>query len=227
MMRFRESPEPELKAELSALDLLFVGYAAAAAFLPGPCEGGTPASLDIGGDQYRTILDGLTSTPPEPQALRALVANSLMLKIPQPLIDAAAGAVETLIRNAPNGDPGEDLAGLASHLAQLSAATRHPALAEQIRILCRAARRQHPPRIDPLMEFEAAIMASAAHAETAAYGSLLGSWLEELCTESKGTVDAMNLHHHISLMVYRDSTLWGTLAPALALSDAARRAKAM
>lgn len=225
LVRFRDRPEPELKAELFALDGLFVGYAAAAAFLPGPCEGGTPAVADIGAEQSRTILEGLTATPPEPEALRALVANGLILRIPQALTDAAAATVEALIRNSPNADPGEELAGLASHLAQLAATTRHPPLAAQVRTLCRAARRQVPPRIDPLIEFEAAIMASAAHAEPDDYGALLGSWLEELCTESKGAVEAMNLHHHITLMAYRDPTLWGRLAPALALSDAAAKTK--
>lgn len=211
--------QDELATACSSLRELFVDYTAAAAFLPGPCEGAGQAPLAPEAEGRDGILHALQQRPVGPDAFLRLIGMGLMFRVDRELVDAAVAALRDLIQEAALGGPNREVEQLLPHLAHLAGVTRDAELATQVRVLCRVARRQTPPHLDTLTEFEVCLLACAAHEDVQSYRRELASWLEELTYGAASRGATINLELHLQFMAYRDPDLWPHLAPALSLAE--------
>ena len=189
-------------------------------FFPGPCEGGITPEAHLSDDLRNELEAGLKQNPPKLEALTLLFAHSRVFQLTPETTTMAVDALRRMMVDAHDPTSMEPLSPLIPQLAVVAAVGRDAELADQVRILCRIARRHDPPQITPSIEFQACLGAAAAHRDFESYGRLLGDWLEELCRGVMSVDEAYQLMACLDFLVYRAPRLWPMLAPALNLAKA-------
>lgn len=115
-----------------------------------------------------------------------------------------------------NDDPFPLLHGLA----KVSAVTRSKALADEIRVLSRAARRRTGSTLSPEAVARIALVAAAANGEFAAWSSFVGDWLAELAFVDMSREQASALQADIHTLLHIEPLLWETCGRAEAALSA-------
>lgn len=191
--------------------------------LPGPCEGGIAPTAELDANLRASIEEGLRAEPPSVEALHQVFVHSLVFNPDLELARLAANALQRMAEKGHDPTAIAPVASLLPQLAGVAAVSRDSDLADQVRVLCRVARRQDPPQIKPSSEFEACVMAAAARVEPASYASALSEWLEELCHGPLPRADASHIARCLKLIGYREPTLWPSVAPAYNLAELVHR----
>lgn len=190
-------------------------------FLPGPLEGGVEASSEMPEEIKVAVREQLAAEAIKPSSFAALVNSALVFKIHADHPDLAASALRRAKYQIRGGEnPGLHFS-LLSGLATVAAVTRSEVLANDIRILTRAARRRLGIGTEDAMRI--GLIAASAFSDKKEWAKVVGDWMTELAFEDQDDMAAAKLLSHIRVLVLLEPELWRTCTKAeAALASIAR-----
>jgi hypothetical protein len=183
-------------------------------WLPGPLEGGMKAVADIPSDLETQIRASLAAEELAPHSFFGLVNASLVFRIDSQLSDLAAQGLKRvgyqLRKHSTNNEP----VPLIRNLAMVAAVTRSKALAGEVRVLDRVARRLYGSTLSPEASLRIALISAAANADSNEWGEFVGEWLIELAFSEMTMDQAIDLKETLRLLLHIEPPLWSTCGRA-------------
>ena len=190
------------------------------AFLPGPLEGGSEAVIEIPDEYESSIRASLQTEELTPESFGNLVSMSLLYRTDSQLSELAAQGLSRVGYQLRKLSGNDDLFSLLNGLAMVSAVTRSVALANEVRNLCRVARRRADCGLSLERVARVAVVAAAANSDLAAWSDTVGDWLTELAFEEMTYEEAIALQSTIYALLHVEPVLWETCGRAEAALSA-------
>lgn len=190
------------------------------AFLPGPLEGGTEAVIDIPAELETSIRTSLEAEELTAESFFGLVNSSLIFRIGSQLSELAAQGLRRVGYQLRKVSANDDPFSLLNGLATVSAVTRSKALADEVRILSRAARRRAGNNLTPEAIARIALVAAAANNDLTAWSNFVGDWLTELAFADMTREQALALQGDLYRLLHVEPVLWETCGRAEAALSA-------
>jgi hypothetical protein len=191
-----------------------------AAFLPGPLEGGLEALIEIPAEFERSIKTNLEAEELTAESFFGLVNSSLIFRVGTQLSDLAAEGLRRVGYQLRKMHANDDPFPLLHGLAMVSAVTRSRALADEVRVLARAARRRPGSTLSPEAVARIALVAAASNKEFGAWSNFLGDWLAELAFADMSMEQASGLQGDLHTLLHIEPLLWETCGRAEAALSA-------
>ncbi len=190
------------------------------AFLPGPLEGGSAAVIEMPDKYESSIRVSLQTEELTPESFSELVNMSLLYRTSPQLSELAAQGLSRVGYQLRRVSGNDDLFSLLNGLAVVSAVTRSVALANEVRNLCRVARRRADCGLSLEGVARVAVVAAAANSDLAAWSETVGDWLNELAFEDMTCEEAIALQRKIYALLHVEPALWETCGRAEAALSA-------
>jgi hypothetical protein len=153
------------------------------AFLPGPLEGAFESIAEMP-TEFRSLIDSeLRSAPLSTNNFARLVNSALIFKITPDHAQSAAATLRDVQYQLQQPEGGSNMSALIPGLATVSAVTRTPDLANEVRILNRIYRRRLNSPINYNSEIEIALIAAASHENLSDWAKFVGDWITEIAFE--------------------------------------------
>ena len=151
-------------------------------YAPGPLEGDAPPVENPLPPQVREFLDNLPSdaTVLEPKSVIALINLQGVYTIDPIYLEQAVKRIEAAGHRFTASTDDDTVKTLLNGLAAVASVTRNPALAEQVRILCRKRRYERPDADFSHKELLVALIGAAAHSELEEWLKFVAAWIEEI-----------------------------------------------
>ena len=190
------------------------------ASLPGPLEGGLEAVIEIPAKLESSIRTSLEGEELTSESFVYLVNSSLICRTDSQLSELAAQGLSRVGYQLRKLSGSDDLFSLLNGLAMVSAVTRSIALANEVRNLCRVARRRASKSLPPDVVARVALVAAAASKDLSAWSDVVGDWLTELAFADMTRKEAVALQGELSSLLHVEPTLWETCGRAEAALSA-------
>ena len=188
--------------------------------LPGPLEGGLESMIECPAEVESRIRTSLEAAELTAGSFAGLVNSSLICRTNSQLSELAAQGLSRVGYQFRKSSGNDDPSLLLNGLAMVSAVTRSRALANEVRNLCRVARRRVSSRL-PLGEaVRVALVAAAASDELSAWSDVVGDWLTELGFADMTREEAVALQGELYTLLHVEPVLWETCGRAEAALSA-------
>ena len=190
------------------------------ASLPGPLEGGLDAVIEVPAELESSIKTSLEAEELTSDSFIGLVNSSLIFRTDSQLSELAAQGLSRVGYQFRKLTGSDDPFSLLNGLAIVSAVTRSTALANEVRTLCRVARRRAPNNLPLEVVARVALVAAAASNDLSAWTDVVGDWLTELALADMSREEAIALQGDLSALLHIEPLLWGTCGRAEAALSA-------
>jgi hypothetical protein len=190
------------------------------AFLPGPLEGGLEAVISLPTELEGNIKAKLEAAELTPESFFGLVNSSLIFRVGTRLSDLAAEALRRAGYQLRKMSATDDPFPLLHGLAKVSAVTRSKTLADEVRVLSRAARRRAGSTLSPESLARIVLVAAAANDDFAKWSTFVGDWLAELAFLEMSREEAIALQSDVRALLHIEPLLWETCGRAEAALSA-------
>lgn len=189
-------------------------------YFPGPLEGAEDSTNALPDDLARVIEVQLDSDEVEAASFIALVNSAMIFRIASGHAELAAKALRLGNYTLANLEDKHQLVGILNGLATVAAASRNPALADELRILVRRYRRdaQYGFPVEEAMRMS--VVASAAREDLAEWREFAGEWLTELASGELEGNEGELLRSRLSALLHSAPELWISCAKADAILEA-------
>lgn len=191
-------------------------------YLPGPIEGAEDSPNALPDDLARIIEKELDTEEVEASSFIALVNSAMIFRITSGHAELAAKALRLGNYTLANLEDKSQLVGILNGLATVSAVSRNPALADELRILVRRYRRDSQYGITIEEAMRICLVASAAREDLMAWRAFAGEWLTELAFGDLEGNEGRVLHSRILALLHSVPELWVSCARADAALQAWR-----
>jgi len=215
----RVSECAELEGEITSVREL-MEQISVAAFLPGPCEGGLRAIGELLPTVRVELAQRLAQRPVILDGFLIIYNYSILYGIPDDMIQLTLDAIRDVKSSVVDASRFGEIARIIPMLSHLAATARNADIADEVRILCRIARWQNPPLLDPTDELQTILMAAASRQDRAGYLEMIGGWSNELSRGSMPVEAALALNSHLRVMTDCAPNLWASIGPAIAATEA-------
>ena len=187
------------------------------AFAPGPIEGGMEEGAAFPDDLVKELRKLGGDIPLDARAFTSLVNCCLVFRFDEEV----AGLIVSLLRKVQyrlnlKRDPDVGFA-LIMGLAIIAASARHPALANEVRVLARVLRRRGDVIACAGDQIRIALIACASTAELQDWCEAVGDWLFEIANGEMERKEAIETRSHLHVLCHAVPQLW----PHIAKADAA------
>lgn len=189
-------------------------------YFPGPLEGAEDSPSVLPNDLARIIEEQLDSDKVEAASFIALVNSAMIFRITSDQSELAAKALRLSNYTLANLEDKSQLLNILNGLATVAAASRNPALADELRILVRRYRRDSQYGFTAEEALKICLVASAARKELTEWCRFSGDWLTELAFDDLKENEGEVFHSHLLILLHSVPELWVSCARA----DAALRA---
>jgi hypothetical protein len=184
------------------------------AYLPGPLEGGTVSPVE-----FPAELASELERPPTGEALdsnffASVVNSALVFRIGPEHARLAAAAIQRVKHRVNIGTDSDKAFSMLAGLAVVSAVTRTPELADEVRILARIIRHRPGADIEPDSLMRIGLIACASHSSEEDWCKAVGEWFLELAYEKIDGDVAAEIRSHLRRMCQIVPALWITCARA-------------
>lgn len=174
--------------------------------IPGPIEGELRSNpIQIPDDILNEIESDLETKFLEPNSFSKIINLALIYEVPTYLAKKITDALKKEKYAIENIDDKNSLE-IVSDLAFVSANTRTPDLAEEIRILARVFRRKGIV-LPPEKELEVALISAASYEELDKWASFAGDWITEIAAHISDKEAAILFIQLLDHLVHIESTL--------------------
>jgi hypothetical protein len=177
-------------------------------------EGGTKAVGEIPPDLETQIRESLAAEELAPNSFFGLVNASLVFRIDSQLSDLAAQGLKRVGYQLRKHSTSNEPVQLVRNLAMVAAVTRSKALAGEVRVLDRVARRRYASTLSPDASLRIALISAAASADTSEWSEFIGEWLTELAFSEMTMEQAVDLQGTLRLLLHIEPPLWSTCGRA-------------
>lgn len=189
-------------------------------FRAGPLEGAYPGGVGEPPPDLSAYLDELLATETLTFSVLAALANLVALfQADHARIERAVKLIQSSGYRVQGEHPPAALEGLLDALADAACMARAPALAEQVRILCRRRRADAVAAPPVFREAAWALTASAAYDDFSARSEFAGAWITELAFVAEDRQDASNLLNILEILCRAEPRFRISLGRALAALD--------
>ena len=184
------------------------------AFLPGPLEGNTISPIAFPEDVAEELRQPIGPEGLSEKQLAVLVNMGLVFRID----GDHARVVADLLRQAKHqvrvATEGGNVFSLLVGLACVSAVSRSPELAGEVRILARVLRSRPGVHLEADGLLRVGMIAAASETEIEKWSSLVGEWLTEVSYENIDRATAQMMRSHVRKLCHLAPALWKTCSKA-------------
>ena len=188
--------------------------------LPGPLEGGLEALIEIPAELESSIRTRLEAEELTAESFIGLVNSSLIFRTDSQLSELAARGLSRVGYQFRKLTGGDDPLSLLNGLAMVSAVTRSTALSNEVRNLCRVARRRARNSLPLDVVARVALVAAAASMDLDAWSEVVGDWVTELVFADMTREEAIALQGDLVALLHVEPILWETCGRAEAALSA-------
>lgn len=195
-------------------------------YAPGPLEGGSPAVDNPLAPQFRKFLESLSDdgTALEPTSLIALINLQGVYTIDPIYLEHAVKRIEVAGHRFTASTDDATVKTLLDGLACVASATRNPALAQQVRILCRKRRFERPDTDFLRKELLIALIGAGAHSELEEWLKFAAAWIEEIAFAMPDKAQAGHMLNDLKVLCLMEPRLRPAIGRTMAGLDLFARA---
>jgi len=176
----------------------------------GPLEGAQKSPQRAPEILESELRESLSAEQVDPSAFTLLVNASVLFDVGVDKAELAAKCLKSLRYRLDSGDTPDDIYGLVMGLAQVSAVTRNPGLADEVRILARRCRVSSPTAFSGVNALPIGLIAAASDESLPAWCKRVGAWVTELAYLCSNREEAASLLASLNQLMHCSSELWTT-----------------
>lgn len=182
--------------------------------LPGPLEGTEKTQRTLPAEIAEVINTQLATEKVEFSSFITLVNCASLFQVDAKKASVAVQAIRRSTYQFTDITDKSQLLTLFYGLAKVAAVTRHPALADELRILSRRykSNSRFSLRIDEILRF--CLIAAASHADPKEWRAFVGDWLTELAFSELEDDDGQQLYLYLQYLLQIVPELWFTCGKA-------------
>ena len=187
-------------------------------YAPGPLEGDAPPVENPLPPQVREFLDKLPTDTMvlEPKSVIALINLQGVHTIDPIYLEQAVKRIEAAGHRFTASTDDATVKTLLNGLAGVASTTRNPALAEQVRILCRKRRYERPDADFSHQELLIALIGAAAHAELEEWLKFAAAWIEEIAFAISDKAQAGQMLNDLNVLCVIEPQLRSSIGRSMA-----------
>ncbi len=189
-------------------------------YFPGPLEGSEESPNPLPEELARAIDEQLNTDDVDASSFIALVNSAIIFKITSGHADLAAKALRLGNYTLSKLEDKSQLVGILNGLATVAAASRSPALADELRILVRRYLRDPQYKFSIEEAMRVCLVASSSHQDLIDWRDFAGQWLTELASSQMEKNEAEDFCSRLTALLHSTPELWVSCSRA----DAALRA---
>ena len=183
-------------------------------WLHGPLEGTEDEQRILPPEVEEAIETQLNGDEIGPSSFIALVNYSLICRIGGDKAELAASALKRANYHLQSIEDKSQLLAILKGLANVSAVSRNPTLADELRILVRKYRRKAEFELPIEEEIKICIVAASSRPELTEWTEFVGDWLTELAFDDLKDEDAPVFHSWLDGLCHAVPELWATCGRA-------------
>ena len=183
-------------------------------WLHGPLEGTEDHQRILPPEVEEAIETQLNRDEIGPSSFIALVNYSLICRIGGDKAELAASALKRANYHLQSIENQSQLLAILKGLANVSAVSRSPTLADELRILARMYRRKAEYELPIEEEIKICLLAAASRSELTEWTEFVGDWLTELAFDDLKDEEAPVFHSWLDGLCHAVPELWATCGRA-------------